>query len=52
MASDDTDDMSVLEGKNAADWMLEVTSVTAANKLGVDFAQVYQASKLAGCDAC
>ena len=47
----DGDQMSALEGKNAADWMLEVTSITAANKLGVDFAHVYRESKLARCAA-
>ena len=46
------DQVSVLEGKNAADWMLEVTCVPAATKLGVDFAQLYQESKLARCGAC
>ena len=45
------DQVSVLEGRNAADWMLEVTSVTAATKLGVDFAQVYAESTLARCVA-
>lgn len=47
----DGDEVSVLEGKNAADWMLEVTSAMAASKLGVDFAQLYQESTLARCVA-
>lgn len=43
-AADDT-----LEARNAADWMLEVTSVDAAAKLGVNFAEVFRESALARC---
>ncbi len=37
------------EARNAADWMLEVTSVDAATRLGVDFAEVFRESDLARC---
>ncbi|XP_071718388.1 ABC transporter G family member 29-like [Rutidosis leptorrhynchoides] len=36
----------ILDGQNPATWMLEVTSVAAELKLGIDFAQYYKSSSL------
>ena len=40
------------EGVNPATWMLEVTTVGAENKLGVNFAEIYDGSNFAKCAPC
>jgi len=36
----------ITEGYNPATWMLEVSSVAVENRLGIDFAEIYQNSEL------
>ena len=36
----------ITPGYNPATWMLEVTNVTSAIRLGVDFAEIYRNSSL------
>lgn len=38
--------MKIKDNYNPATWMLEVTSTSVEQKLGVDFARIYQASSL------
>jgi hypothetical protein len=36
----------IKEGYNPATWVLEVSSITMEQQIGVDFAQVYKSSSL------